>query len=137
MVEQLDGKLNGITQRVLGGPINVSPAEEGRVFIQRGENGRSIRTDAFVAQASLEEEERFLNKLDKVIDISSDVVVAGGALVSIFGLIRRNPTVIARGLGIAAAGLITAMIENPAKIAVQTQLGYREDAAQKIDEISK
>ena len=124
-----------VKEGVFGGPIIVSPgSRKGIINIQHGETGTPIPTADFVAEIELERQGKRLTGLGKVIDKSSDAVFAGGLAIGAYGIVRRNPTIIAHGLGIAAAGLIT-KVENPARNVVETQIGHLEEALEDIEQI--
>lgn len=77
---------------------------------------------------SPEEYDKMVKELDILIDITPVGIIAGGLAVSVYGALRRNPTVFQRGLGIAAGGLILLSVDNPAQVVVEREMAYREDA---------
>jgi hypothetical protein len=79
-------------------------------------------------RVSPEAKRKILNGLDTVADVAPRGVFIGGLAVSIRGFLRRNPDAVARGLGIAAAGLILQNVHNPAQLAVGVEIGKIEDA---------
>ena len=81
-----------------------------------------------LGRPSLETEHIFLSGLDKAINVGTRGVFVGGLAMSVHGFIRRNPDVVARGIGIAAAGLILQNIDNPAQRSVGYKMRQVEDA---------
>jgi hypothetical protein len=120
--------LERLAENVFGGRIVVSLfGENDGIMMERG-GAKARVTDVSAAQDRLTRERRLLVGLDKIITESSKGAIAGGLTVVACGVLRRSPALIASGLGIALAGGLAHTTNNPARIEVQNQIGYRENA---------